>query len=154
VGLTLEQVSETPYGWLLGVGLGPDLIGGFTVGQGVLIRKPHDDYLEVFARLGLVGFAIFLSFLLSLTVPVVATARQPSSHSRFLWWVLSASVAYLVVAAAQPILAFPYGSVPLFTILGAGVAVVDRNRLGVVDQNRLSVVNLNRRGKELLAAHG
>jgi hypothetical protein len=30
-----------------------------------------------------------------------------------------------VIAATQPLLAFPYGTIPLFVVLGAGIAVAE-----------------------------
>lgn len=126
IPLALQEVREVPYGWALGVGFGPDLIGGFSVAPGVLVRKPHNDYLEVFARLGLVGFGMFLGLLAAIVLPVLRAARRGATAPGFLWWVLMAAVPYLVIAATQPLLSFPYGTVPFFTIAGLGLAAVDR----------------------------
>jgi len=52
--------------------------------------------------------------------------RLGASEARFLCWVVAALTLYLVVAAVQPLLAFPFGTVPLFTVGGIGLAVVDR----------------------------
>jgi O-antigen ligase len=121
---TMAQVNRTPLGPIIGVGFGPDLIGGFTVEGGVLVRKPHNDYLEVFARTGLIGLVLFLGFLAACLVPVFHTARRLGTP--FLWWVVAVATVFLLVAAAQPLLAYPFGTVPLFMILGAGLWEVDR----------------------------
>lgn len=129
IQLTMSRVLEEPMGPLTGVGFGPDLIGGFAVEEGVQVRKPHNDYLEVFARLGIPGLFIFLGLLGSIAIPVLRGARRgPPAVSRILWWVTAVQVAYLIVAAVQPILAFPYGTVPLFTLSGFGLALVDRGQ--------------------------
>ena len=47
-----EQLDARPQGWIVGLGLGPDLAAGFDAGEG-LVRKPHNDYLEILGRLGL-----------------------------------------------------------------------------------------------------
>lgn len=121
-----EQVRAAPYGPILGVGYGADLTGGFTVAGGVSVRQPHNDYLEVFARTGILGLVVFVGLLASLFVPLLRAARDPvGAERRFLWWATGTIVAYLVVSAAQPLLAFPYGAVPLFTFAGAGLGALD-----------------------------
>ena len=83
----------------------------------------------MFARLGLPALAIFVAMLLTLVNSVrVAALRVGGEASRFLWWVFAAAVVFLLIAATQPLLAFPYGTIPLFSLLGAGLALHDRAR--------------------------
>jgi hypothetical protein len=120
---TIQYVEESPKYLLFGVGLGPDLAFGFLENSQVLVRKPHDDYLEIFARTGIVGFLVFMWLLVAALRPVVRTARTAASPiGPFCAWVLAASFVYLGIAATQPLLAFPYGTVPLFFIMGMGIA--------------------------------
>jgi hypothetical protein len=51
-------------------------------------------------------------------------------ESRLCAWVLAASVIYLGVAATQPYLAFPSGTVPLYFMLGMGLAARDASAFG------------------------
>lgn len=126
---TLTRVSSHPNGWLIGLGLGPDLTDGFTSGDDSLVRKPHNDYLEAYARTGAIGLAALLITLALAVGPVIAGARrQTHQSSSFLWWVISTTVVFLFVAATQPLLAFPYGTIPLFTALGAGLAIAGTGR--------------------------
>lgn len=120
----IEKVNETPGGWLIGVGVGPDLTFGWTTSPDVRVGKPHNDYLEIFARFGLVGLAFFLAVLATAMTRVIKAARRAAEvEARFLWWVAGTAVVYMIIAATQPLLAFPYGTVPLFSILGAGLAI-------------------------------
>jgi O-antigen ligase len=120
---TLSLVAKSPKTELFGVGLGPDLAFGFKAPNGASVRKPHDDYLEVFARTGIVGFAVFAFVLWSLLATVVRWRSGVDDESRrFRAFVLSVAATYLTVAATQPLLAFPYGTVPTFFVLGLGVA--------------------------------
>lgn len=122
---TIEEVTKSPSSIVVGLGLGPDLTFGQLRGNDDrAIRKPHDDYLEVFARLGAVGLFLFLWFLLACLIPIIRRARSGSGlEERFCAWIFVACVVYLGVAGAQPLLSFPYGSIPLFFMLGMGAAV-------------------------------
>jgi O-antigen ligase len=126
---TVSEVVQNPGTLIVGLGLGPDLTFGQWIGkEGQLVRNPHNSYLETFARTGLLGLSLWLWVLLGCLVPIARRARSGSGTSEtFCAWVLAAVVVYLGVAAVQPILAFPYGSVPLFFLLGMGVAAARSN---------------------------
>jgi len=120
---TIAYVERSPRYVLFGVGLGPDLTFGFLKDSSTLVRKPHDDYLEIFARIGLVGLAIFLWLLISSLTPIVRVVRAGTHmEAQLCAWILATASVYLGIAATQPLLAFPYGSVPLFFLLGMGAA--------------------------------
>lgn len=126
---TLARVWEHPYGWLVGLGLGPDLTAGFTAPDATRVRKPHDDYLEAYARLGILGLSALLATLAFALGPIVAGGRRLTGRdASFLWWVTATAIVFLFVAAAQPLLAFPYGTIPLFSALGAGLAIAASDR--------------------------
>jgi hypothetical protein len=121
---TLEVWSESPGSVLLGVGFGPDLAFGFLGPEGQLVRKPHNDFLEVLARTGIIGLGFFVAAISSLGFLVVIRAK---AHARGLRkqlraWVLATSVIYLGVAAVQPLLSFSYGTIPVFFLLGWAAA--------------------------------
>jgi O-antigen ligase len=121
-----EVRARGTQGWLTGVGLGPDLISGVP-GTNSQLRKPHNDYLEVFGRLGLPALLIFIVMLLSALSRVLHAARRAEPEtSRFLWWIFAVATVFLVIAATQPLLAFPYGTIPLFSLLGAGLSLYER----------------------------
>ncbi len=128
---TMEEVARSPQTLILGLGLGPDLTFGFRGREGQAVRKPHNDFLEVFARTGILGLAIFLWLLGALLIPIVRAARtsqNPDSHLAA--WIVGASFVYLLVGTQQPLLGFPYGAIPLFFWLGMGVAVADSDSKG------------------------
>jgi hypothetical protein len=119
-----KAVGETPQTQLVGLGLGPDLAFGFKDENGYLVRKPHNDFLEVYGRFGIVGFGIFMVMLGSAFVRVVRAARVGVGLAgRFLWFAVAQTFMLALIAATQPLLAFPYGTVPLFFVLGAALAV-------------------------------
>ncbi|CAN5576931.1 hypothetical protein BH20ACT23_BH20ACT23_23500 [soil metagenome] len=121
---TVDAVAQNPGTILVGLGLGPDLtFGQWTGKHDQLVRNPHNSYLETFARTGIVGFALWMWILFACIRRIAAKARSGAGlQENFCAWILAASSVYLGVAAAQPIMAFPYGTVPLFFLLGMGVA--------------------------------
>jgi hypothetical protein len=123
---TIDRVRSHPGALVYGLGLGPDLAGGFSsFNDPILVRKPHDDYLEIFARLGLPSLLAFL-VLLATSLRSIAhrnlLAGMPQEQ-HFQTWVLANSIIYLFIAGTQPLLAYPFGTIPLFAALGAGLAV-------------------------------
>ena len=121
----VAQVRAKQAGWFIGVGLGPNLLAG-VARTNADIRKPHNDYLEVFARLGLPALVVFAGLLATAVGRVLGAARRASGlEARVLWWIFASAVVYLFVAATQPVLAFPYGTMPVFSLLGAGLALRD-----------------------------
>lgn len=128
----LGEVQMAPYGWLYGIGFGPALIN-FESSQGIDVRKPHNDYLEMFARTGIAGFVPFaLILLFGLRTIFLGARRLQGEESRFLWWATTLVLTYMLIAGTEPLLAFPYGTVPLFSVLGAGVAVAEGRRVARV----------------------
>jgi len=121
---TIDAVAQNPGTMLVGLGLGPDLTFGQWMGkQDQLVRNPHNSYLETFARTGILGFSLWIWILIACVRRIAIRARSGSGlQENFCAWILAASSVYLGVAAAQPIMAFPYGTVPLFFLLGMGVA--------------------------------
>ena len=125
----LGKITATETSFAFGLGLGPDLAEGFKAAQvegqdEALVRKPHNDYLEILARYGLLGFATFTIMLGSAFMRIVGRARRLHGlEARFLWFAFAQSVVYAFLAATQPYLAFPWGTVPLFLVLGAALAV-------------------------------
>jgi hypothetical protein len=125
---TLQHVTSSPKTFAFGVGLGPDLTFGFHRDGEVDVRKPHNDYLETFARLGIIGLMMFIWLIFALLKPIVHQIRHGGGRRwGFCAWVLTATVIYMGVAAVQPLLAFPYGTVPLFFFLGMGYAAATGN---------------------------
>jgi hypothetical protein len=124
----LKFVFHSPLTAIVGVGLGPDLTFGQYIGhQGQLVRNPHNDYLEQLTRLGILGFCLWMVVLLRLLLPIAKAARGGSGDTeKFCGWILASGLVYLGIAGAQPLLSFPYGSIPLFFLLGMGAAAAKK----------------------------
>ncbi|MDN4484184.1 O-antigen ligase family protein [Demequina lignilytica] len=113
-----ELMAADPDSYLVGLGLGPDLIDGFRSSDGVLVRKPHNDYLEAFARTGALGG---LALVALVGTGVVATwralSRDPAWSVAFGWAIGAATAAF-----AQPYFSYPHGSALFALVGGAAMA--------------------------------
>jgi hypothetical protein len=120
----IDQMNERPASYLVGLGLGPDLLRGFVDLRGLPVRKPHDDYLEVMARLGIPALLLMLGALVLPLVTIGRAARRRDGPERgYLLFALGASMAAMLVAATQPLLFYPFGTIPLAFYLGSGYVV-------------------------------
>jgi hypothetical protein len=123
---TVTRVFRHPDGVVQGLGLGPDLANGFKTGaDAIAVRKPHDDYLEIFARLGLPTLVAYVALLALALRSIARSVRRMASPrvQSFQVFVVANSVLYLFMSATQPLLAYSYGTIPLFALMGAGLAV-------------------------------
>ncbi|HIQ01002.1 MAG TPA: O-antigen ligase domain-containing protein, partial [Anaerolineales bacterium] len=100
----VEQVLSEPLGPVFGLGLGPDLFQGFAVGPGVLVRKPHNDFLELWARLGIFGLLAWGGILVVLGREAFQGARRNPKHG----WVLALQIMLWVTSIGQPAMGFAY----------------------------------------------
>jgi O-antigen ligase len=120
-----QSSSVTSMVW--GMGLGKDLAKGFDAGGTASVRKPHNDYIEITARYGLLGLGLWLGLFASLVIPVWRGVRSEllnDDERRFLLWVLAFALTGLFIAGTQPLLSYPYGTAGIFVPLGMGLALV------------------------------
>ena len=100
----IHQVLSNPMGPVVGLGLGLDLFQGFVVGSGALVRKPHNDFLEIWARMGIVGLIPWLSILfLAFRTSLKGVIKDTKNT-----WVLALQVALLITSLSQPAMGFAY----------------------------------------------
>jgi len=112
---------------IYGLGLGKDLTKGFDAGGKATVRKPHNDYVEITARYGLLGLGLWLGLFGSMLVPIWRGVRSElldHEERQFLLWVLAFALTGLFIAGTQPLLSYPYGTCGLFVPLGMGLALV------------------------------
>lgn len=103
----IDRVLSEPLGPVFGVGLGPDLFQGFALGPDILVRKPHNDFLEIWARLGVVGLLPWLSFLVVLGWAAFKGARRDVKQT----WILALQITLWITSFGQPAMGFAYVTV-------------------------------------------
>jgi len=110
----IQQVLAEPLGPILGVGLGVDLFQGFALGEGILVRKPHNDFLEIWARLGILGLVAWVGVLVVLLWETLKGARLSSRHG----WVLALQITLWITSLGQPAMGFAYVTVVWISLTG------------------------------------
>ena len=115
---------------LVGVGYGDVLTNHTVVGfqqQTILVREPHNSFISILTRSGLLGLMVNATLHLCLLWACVRLYRRRYKTHRSLaalaLGVLFIHVYCLLTAMGQPVLESPHFAVPLHFILGAMYAV-------------------------------
>lgn len=114
---SISEVGSSPTALVFGTGLGTDLNNGFRTPDGGLVRKPHNDYLEVPARLGLLGAFLWFGGVAQLGVGLYRRRRD-----RLAGFALIGLLVVLAVSFVQPLLAWSYVAIPLWGLVGSALA--------------------------------
>jgi len=121
-GRIRSSVSNT----IIGEGFGQALIS-FETEEGIPIRQPHNSSLTVLARLGFVGLAAWLLFILLVCtryVRYIRNANASAQISGLMIWLLCAFVVALLQASVQPSLEFSSGACPFYFLAGIGLGMI------------------------------
>lgn len=116
----VDRWERNPSLLLTGEGLGSDLLGGFRDPAGNLVRKPHNDYLEASARLGLLGgLALLLISLFGISRVPRLMGSGELWHAGLAGWLIAAAM----TAMAQPYFAYAHGAVTTAAAIGLAASV-------------------------------
>ena len=110
---------------VFGVGYGMALTDFTTIGtegNTVVVREPHNSFLSVLVRTGLVGFVpwvIFLGGMLWQTLRLAARQRNiDPGEAAYHHWLFLLIISYLITALVEPIFEMPNLAVFLYFLLG------------------------------------
>lgn len=124
----IDEVLSEPLGPLFGVGLGQDLFQGFTVGPDILVRKPHNDFLEIWARLGVVGLIPWLCILGISGWEALKGARRNPRQS----WIFALQITLWITSFSEPAMGFAYIVVPWAGLTGLWIGTQLRKKVARV----------------------
>jgi hypothetical protein len=110
---TWSKVHSEAHGPLIGIGLGENL-AEFASVDGRPVRTPHNDFLEIYARLGLAG----LLPLLVIWGTVFRQAWRGQRNGGPSAWLLPMTILAAVVSLTQPFLMFAYGGLVFWGLAG------------------------------------
>lgn len=120
IGATVDTVRAAEFGWLFGVGFGEDLTGGFRTDRAAVV-KPHNDFLEFYARLGVFVLPWMLLWVVALR-EFWAGAR---SGDQLAAWGLAGAIVMIFLSLTQPVNSFAYGGL-VWWMLAGGILGTER----------------------------
>ena len=118
-----QRMAQDPFSLLLGLGYGVALTD-FYGSSGAAVREPHNSYVTVIARTGIVGAVCWVLIMLSL---VCAAGTRPSCMSRAVGWregenrllfLMMFFIAMWVLAIGEDGFEKPYNIIPFYFFWG------------------------------------
>ncbi|HEY1293548.1 MAG TPA: O-antigen ligase family protein [Chloroflexota bacterium] len=127
---TTSQVETLVFG----LGFGPNLVADVGYSQANTVnaplRSPHDIFINVLARCGVVGVVFWLLFLgvcLYAILRGVQAGRRRNDQSGVDWllWLLAYAITFFVAALFGVVLESPFGAIPFYLIVGMALRQAD-----------------------------
>ena len=116
---------------VLGEGFGQPLLSYVDEDRGVAVRMPHNSSMTILARLGAIGFAIWILFHLSLVKRFIYAFRQrrrcDQRMSDFILWLFLFYVLFMVGSLAEAPFEFPSAAVPFYFLMGLALGLIRRH---------------------------
>jgi O-antigen ligase len=113
---------------IVGVGFGMALIDYIDEETGAVVRFPHNSNISVLARLGVVGFALWLLFHFSIVKRFVyAFTRRKDIDPQlyeFILWIFLIYLTVMIGALVEAPFEFPSSAVPFYFFTGLGLGLI------------------------------
>jgi hypothetical protein len=132
----VEHWLATPTTTVVGEGFGRPLtsleVPGLSIADTfqklkITVRQPHNIHLTILARLGLVGFAIWLYIQARFVFLFVRSLRKKKKDSfeyELALWLFLFFITGIILASFQPWIEWPFGAIPFFIVLGFALAFI------------------------------
>ncbi len=114
---------------VVGEGFGRPLLTDIDETNGAVTRIPHNSSLTYLARLGLIGFALWIAFHFLLVKRFISVLRRRSSGddkltSAFVLWLFLFYVLFVNVSLVEGPFEFPSGAVPFYFFMGFALGLM------------------------------
>jgi O-antigen ligase len=132
----IEHWQATPVTIVVGEGFGRPLtslrVAGLSIADSsqilqIAVRQPHNIQLTILARLGLVGFIIWIFIQARFVFLFVRSLRKKKKdsleHALTLWLFLF-FISGIIIASFQPWIEWPFGAIPFFIVSGFALAFI------------------------------
>ncbi len=133
----IELWSDSVKNMVLGVGYGTALTNFTVLGESgvVLVREPHNSYITMLVRLGLVGFISWLFICYGIVVSIYKVVFDDiyrcSREEHIVYLTLLLFIIFSMLnALVQPVYEFPFFAVPFYFISGWFLALeMSKNKI-------------------------
>jgi len=114
---------------IVGDGFGQPLTDIIDNTNGAVTRMPHDSFISYLARLGLIGFMLWIAFQFFLIKDFLRTIRRRSTFedkhaAAFVLWAFLFYVLFMISSLVEPLFEFPSGAVPFYFLIGFALGVM------------------------------
>jgi O-antigen ligase len=118
---------------VFGVGFGQPLLTEMdhnnAEGNNAVTRMPHNSSVSYLARLGIIGFALWIAFHLSLIKRFISALRQrgrcdDKRLSAFVLWFFLFYVLFMIGSLVEGPFEFPSGAVPFYFLMGFALGLI------------------------------
>jgi O-antigen ligase len=114
---------------VLGEGFGQPLLTDIDETSGAVTRMPHNSSLSYLARLGLIGFVIWIAFHFILIKRFINVLRQRNTCddkrlSAFVLWLFLFYVLFMTCSLVEAPFEFPSGAVPFYFFMGFALGLM------------------------------
>jgi len=114
---------------VLGEGFGQPLIADIDESNGAVTRMPHNSSITYLARLGLIGFVIWIAFHLLLIKRFVSVLRWRNTGDdkrlpAFVLWLFLFYVLFMITSLVEAPFEFPSGAVPFYFFMGLALGLM------------------------------
>jgi len=123
-----------PYFWT-GKGYGINLADadGFQVNADGSLRDPHNGHMDILARTGVPGLALWVALQSTFGVSLVRAYLRARRGKREWWarlnlWILAYWLAFLINMSFDVYLEGPQGGIWFWSLMGFGIAALERQR--------------------------
>jgi O-antigen ligase len=122
----MEHFRKHP---LFGEGFGQPLLTIIDMTNGAVTRMPHNSSLTYLARLGLVGFSVWVAFHFCLLARFVHALRQrrvaaDQRVSAFALWAFLFYILFMIGSFVEAPFEFPSGAVPFYFLIGFSLGMI------------------------------
>jgi O-antigen ligase len=114
---------------VLGEGFGRPLLNEIDQTNGAVTRMPHNSSLSYLARLGIIGFALWIAFHFCLIKRFINVLRQRSSYDdkrlfALVLWFFLFYVLFMIGSLVEGPFEFPSGAVPFYFLMGFALGLM------------------------------
>jgi hypothetical protein len=114
---------------VVGEGFGRPLLTDLNEVNGAVTRIPHNSSLTYLARLGVIGFTLWIAFHFLLAKRFISVLRRRSSSddklvSAFVLWIFLYYVLFMNISLVEGPFEFPSGAVPFYFFMGFALGLM------------------------------
>jgi len=140
---SISRWSSSPESIVAGIGFGEALTDFSVMGAGgtpVVVREPHNSYISVLTRTGLVGFILWVIFQTLLILSVWRRYKhyrkeKNDVEANYWLWIFLLFTSILITALVEPVFESPHFAVPYFFLAGLCLGEIARAKNNWVDIN-------------------